>query len=76
MRHFDVPYVNFAAKTEPIREPLVSSFERVLDSGNYFLGPECRSFETEFANDLGVPFATGTSKGTCAMNMGLRRAAA
>lgn len=72
MSNFDVPYVNFAAKTEPIREHLVSTFERVLDSGNYILGPECRSFETEFANYLGVPFATGMSNGTCAMHIAFR----
>lgn len=72
MSNFDVPYVNFAAKTEPIRKHLVSTFERVLDSGNYILGPECRSFETEFANYLGVPFATGMSNGTCAMHIAFR----
>ena len=72
MSNFDVPYVNFAAKAAPIREQLLSTFERVLDSGNYILGPECRSFETDFARYLGVAYATGMSNGTCAMHIAFR----
>ncbi len=72
MSAFAVPYTNFAAKNEPIRQALIASFEQVLDSGHYILGPEVRAFEEEFARYLNVPFATGMSNGTCALHIAFR----
>ena len=72
MSDFAVPYVNFEAKTAPIRSQLVRSFEDVLDSGHYILGPEVHNFEDEFARYIDIPFATGMSNGTCALHIAFR----
>ncbi len=72
MSTFAVPYTDFATKTAPIRDELIASFEQVLDSGHYILGPEVRAFEDEFARYLDVPFATGMSNGTCSLHIAFR----
>lgn len=45
---------------------------RVLESGNYILGPECAEFEKEFAAWLGAAHATGVANGTDALVLAMR----
>lgn len=45
---------------------------RVLDSGRYILGEECRAFEAEFAAYIGTQHAVLTASGTAAITLALR----
>jgi dTDP-4-amino-4,6-dideoxygalactose transaminase len=47
---------------------------RVLTSGNvnYWTGRECRDFETEYANKIGVKHAVALANGTVALELALR----
>lgn len=67
-----IPYTAFQSKNAPIRAQLIHAFEQVLDSGRYIQGPECASFEKEFAEFCGAPSATGISNGTSSLHLTLR----
>jgi len=67
-----VPYTAFKIKNAPIRKKLIQAFEQVIDSGHYIQGPQCTSFEQEFALFCGTPFASGTSNGTDSLHLILR----
>src|SRR5574337_757056 len=58
------------------RPPLDDEIKRAvlaaMDSRQYILGPECRAFEGEFAQYVGVKHAVLTSSGTAALWMGLK----
>lgn len=45
---------------------------RVLDSGNYILGPEVEEFEREFAAYIGASSVVGVGSGTEALHLALR----
>jgi dTDP-4-amino-4,6-dideoxygalactose transaminase len=55
-----------------LRTDLDAAINRVLQSGNYILGPECELFETEFAQFMGAKFAVGVGNGTDALALALR----
>jgi dTDP-4-amino-4,6-dideoxygalactose transaminase len=45
---------------------------RVLKRGQYILGEETAAFEREFADYIGVKYATGTGNGTDALHLAMR----
>lgn len=49
-----------------------AAIQRVLESGYYILGDECRAFEKEFADYVGVNHAISTGSGTEALHLALR----
>src|SRR5271170_7014462 len=49
-----------------------AAIARVLESGQYILGPEVAAFEAAFALWLGVGHAAGTGSGTDAIELALR----
>ena len=49
-----------------------AAIARVLERGQYILGPEVEAFECEFAAWIGVRFAVGVSSGTDALALALR----
>lgn len=51
----------------------ISAVEKVLQSGkvNYWTGEECKSFEKEYAEVLGVPYAISLANGTFALELAL-----
>src|SRR3984957_12827515 len=56
----------------PLREELQAAVSRVLESGQYILGPELAAFEREFAAYCGVEHAIGVANGTEAITIALR----
>lgn len=54
------------------REEIDAVIRRVLDSGSYILGHEVNSFETEFAQYLGVDHVIGVASGTDALALSLK----
>jgi dTDP-3-amino-2,3,6-trideoxy-4-keto-D-glucose/dTDP-3-amino-3,4,6-trideoxy-alpha-D-glucose/dTDP-2,6-dideoxy-D-kanosamine transaminase len=58
--------------SEALRQDLHAAYHRVLESGWYILGEECRRFESEFANFCGVAECVGVANGTDAIELALR----
>lgn len=56
----------------PIRKELLDAATRVIDSGNYILGPEVHSFEQDFARFCQVDHAIGVGNGLDALHLALR----
>lgn len=67
-----VPYVNLGAQARQIKPELLEAFERVLESGQYILGPELMAFEKEFSVYCGTDHAVGLSNGTSSLLLTLR----
>jgi dTDP-3-amino-3,4,6-trideoxy-alpha-D-glucose transaminase len=55
-----------------LRDELRAAVERVLDGGQYILGPEVSAFEQEFADYCGAAHAIGVANGTEALTIALR----
>lgn len=55
-----------------VQADIDDAIQRVLDSGNYILGPEVQAFEQAFATDMQASYAVGTANGTDALELALR----
>ena len=64
--------VDLAAEREALGEALPQALMRVLESGQYVLGPEVERFERDFARLCRVPHAIGVASGTDALVLALR----
>src|SRR4051812_21977856 len=67
-----VPLFDFATPLRPLRDELHAAAVRVLDGGQYILGPEVEAFEREFSRYVGVREAVGVANGTEAITIALR----
>src|SRR5947208_9304093 len=67
-----VPYVDLAGQHKPLKAELLSAVERVIDSGQFILGPTVTEFESRFAELCGAKFAIGVGNGTDALVLALR----
>ncbi len=63
---------NISVKVNDLRGTIEQSVKRVLDRGQFILGPEVKSFETNFKNYIGVPFCSTVGNGTDAIELALR----
>ncbi len=66
-----VPLVDLGAQIAPIRGELFAAIERVVESGQFILGPEVEAFEHEIADYSGCAHAAGVSSGTDALLVAL-----
>ena len=66
-----IPLLDLTAQLQPIREEVLQAMERVIDSGQYIMGPEVKAFEEEVADYLGVKHAIGVGNGTDALLLAL-----
>jgi len=69
-----IPVLDLKPQYESIREEVHAAIDRVLESGQFIMGPEVKAFETEVAAYLGVKHAIGVNSGTDALVIGLRAA--
>ncbi len=67
-----VPLLDLASEVAQLRPALDAAWARVLDSGQFVLGPEVASFEREAAEVLGVEAAVALNSGTDALALALR----
>jgi dTDP-3-amino-3,4,6-trideoxy-alpha-D-glucose transaminase len=67
-----VPLFDPSSPLGPLRADLRAAVHRVLDGGQFILGPEVEAFETEFAAYLGAGHAIGVANGTEAITIALR----
>ena len=63
---------NFKKEYLSIKEEVNSAIKRVLESGYYILGNECKLFEKEFADYIGCKYCVSVGNGTDAINLSLR----
>ena len=62
-----VPFLDLRRGGEALDDALRATFDRVLRSGRYIMGPEVEAFEAACASYLGVAHAIGVSSGTDAL---------
>ena len=67
-----IPCSNPKAQYLAHRSEIDAAIRRVLDSGDYILGPEVKAFESEFAAYIGAQHCIGVGSGTDALHMALR----
>lgn len=66
-----IPIFNAKAQLEPIRTEIDAAIKRVMDSGQFILGPEVKSFEEEMASYLDIKHTVGVASGTDALQLAL-----
>ncbi len=67
-----VPLFDPTTPLVPLRAELDAAVKRVMDGGQFILGPEVEAFETEFAAAIGASHAVGVANGTEALTIALR----
>ena len=67
-----VPILDLKPQYRKIQAEIKTAVERVLESGQFILGPEVGQFEAAAAEYLGVNHAIGVNSGTDALIIGLR----
>ena len=67
-----IPYINLTGQHAAIKDQLLIAVERVLDHGQFVLGPEVQDFESGFAQFCKVKYAIGVGNGTDAIILGLK----
>ena len=66
-----VPFLDLVAQHAPLRPAMDAAIARVLDSGQYILGPEVEAFEREFAAYCGGTHGVAVNSGTSALHLAL-----
>lgn len=72
MNDMKVPFVNLGLQNRLIREELLESVARVLESGQFILGEELAKFESSFAGLCGTKYAVGVANGTDALFLAMK----
>lgn len=67
-----IRFNEFTAEPEEMRRQELAAVERVIQSGEFILGPEVRQFEETWARYCGSRFCIGTANGMEALEIGLR----
>lgn len=65
---------DFRAEPQALRDQMHDAAARVIDSGWYVLGNECKAFEERWAGACGLPHAVGVGNGMDAIEIILRAA--
>ena len=72
LKKLSVPFVDLGARHAPLRARLLEAVGRVLDHGQFILGPEVAELEERWARRCGVRHAIGVSSGTAALGLTLK----
>lgn len=68
----NVPYVDLGAQQQRIRSEILEAVGRVLDHGQFILGPEVGQLESELSARLGAAHVVAVNSGTDALALALR----
>ena len=68
----DIPILDLRPQFEALRPEIMAAITRVIESGQFIMGPDVAAFEREAAAYLGVKHAVGLNSGTDALFIGLR----
>jgi len=66
-----IPLVDLTAQYDSIKYEIDAAIQRVVQKGQFILGPEVKTFEEEMANYCGTKFAVGVASGTDALHLAL-----
>lgn len=66
-----IPFIDLKAQQDRIRPQIDAAIQRVLDHGNYIMGPEVGELEKQLAAFCGVKHAITCANGTDALGLGL-----
>ena len=66
-----IPLTDLRAQYSSIKDEIDAAIYRVLDHGQFILGPEVKAFEEEMAAYCGTKFAVGVASGTDALHLAL-----
>lgn len=66
-----VPLTDIKAQYNSIKDGIDSAIHRVLQQGQFILGPEVKAFEEEMASYCGTGFGVGVASGTDALHLAL-----
>lgn len=72
MLNNNVPFLDVGATYRELRSEIDTAITRVLESGQYILGPEVEGFEVEWAAYCGCEWAVGVANGLDALILALR----
>ena len=67
-----IPFLDLKGLNAQYRAELIEACTKVIDSGWYIQGNECKEFEAEFANYCGTKYAIGVANGLDALILILR----
>lgn len=68
----NIPFLNFSATHEPIRQQLHAAFDRVFESQWFVLGKEVEQFEKEYAQFNDTAHCIAVSNGLDALHLALK----
>ena len=66
-----IPLVDLKAQYSSIKQEIDEATQRLIESGQFILGPEVKALEEEVAAFLGVKYAIGVASGTDALQLAL-----
>lgn len=66
-----IPLVDLKAQYNSIKQEIDEATERVMEGGQFILGPEVKALEDEIAAFLGTKYALGVASGTDALHLAL-----
>jgi dTDP-4-amino-4,6-dideoxygalactose transaminase len=66
-----IPLLDLKAEYATVRDPILASIGKVLDSGWFYLGPETQGLEAEWAAYCGTRYGIGVGSGTEAVWLAL-----
>ena len=67
-----IPFLDLKAINAQYKEELIEACAKVIESGWYIQGNECKAFEEEFANYCGTQYAIGVANGLDALTLIIR----
>ncbi len=67
-----IPFLDLKGLNAQYREEFIAACQRVIDSGWYIQGHECKEFDKEFAKYCGTKYAIGVANGLDALILILR----
>ncbi|MCL1492544.1 MAG: DegT/DnrJ/EryC1/StrS family aminotransferase [Pseudanabaena sp. Salubria-1] len=67
-----IPILDLSPQYQSLKPEIYAAIDRVLESGQFIMGPDVKQFEQEVATYLGVKHAIAVNSGTDALVIGLR----
>jgi dTDP-4-amino-4,6-dideoxygalactose transaminase len=67
-----IPILDLSPQYQSLKPQIYAAIDRVLESGQFIMGPDVKQFEQEVATYLGVKHAIAVNSGTDALVIGLR----
>jgi dTDP-4-amino-4,6-dideoxygalactose transaminase len=66
-----IPFLDLKAQYQQIKQEVDTAVSRVIDSGQFVLGPEVVAFEQRFASYCGAKYCIALNSGTSALHLAL-----